>query len=906
MISQEIYSQYLSYGLSVIGCNEKKEAVTSWEGFKSVKAKQSDIDRFQRAGAVSIAIVCGEVSQNLLCIDFDLKYHPTGIDLFESCLDKIIDYLGGGENLVIVSTPSGGRHLWFRSDNVSTNKKLAGRPTTEEERKKNPKLKRLNFIETRGQGGYAVAPPSAGYEFLQGSFAFIPHLKSEQMDDVLAICKSYNVIEEDKIEQRPKNVPVHIYKNAPWDAYNNDTSDPHLKVLEESGWEFVAKIGDRIYYKRPGSENKWSANWHTGKRLFYVFTSNSEFEPDNAYTPFTIYMKLAHDGNKKEAIKALRKAGYGEAWTENDHKVIKSVAVELEKGKMFEDIIAHLLYDSPQITEQEQKKIFEAAVSINKVKRGAFWRRGSKGALSIDRVSFLSFLQSASPELQKLWRVVLLVDDPKSLAYRMTIVNEETRIIYQTHLKGIKVELFNWVSNFDFSEYDVSPDEISNLVIGITDAAWENILDYIPVTPISEFEFLRDTKDTSYHFFLNNIVKVTADDILYTRYEDLDGDKYVWREKIIPRNFNNIAIQGEEFILNSYLSRFLQRLSGFTPDNEHWLLSEPKTEEEIQRFEALYAFMTAYGYLITNFKDPDKPYTILIAEDTEDDGQGGGTGKGLFMKCVAQIRNVCLIDGKNWNPDKSFAFQRVDLNTDVLSIEDTEKYFNFRKLYNAATEGIEIEKKNKDSFFLPFTHSPKMAITTNYDLLDSSIHSVRRVKKLILSRYFNLERTPRSEFDNKNFFYDWDDEDWTEFYAFSFFCIQKFYQNGILQSSETENSTIKAIKLKAGSAGSEFYTYCSDKILEKNEVSYAAKEFWTNFLEDHNVDKKEFLYKHFKDAVFFFCSKKGYECELKRDDARNPYNGKYGIEKFFIKKKPKTEGDEIFEKAGSNSDDLPF
>jgi hypothetical protein len=50
--------------------------------------------------------------------------------------------------LVIVQTPKGGRHLYYRCATIAGNQKLA------------VSADRTVLIETRGEGGYAIIPPS--------------------------------------------------------------------------------------------------------------------------------------------------------------------------------------------------------------------------------------------------------------------------------------------------------------------------------------------------------------------------------------------------------------------------------------------------------------------------------------------------------------------------------------------------------------------------------------------------------------------------------------------------------------------------------------------------------------------------------------------------------------------------
>ena len=50
------------------------------------------------------------------------------------------------------------------------------------------------------------------------------------------------------------------------------------------------------------------------------------------------------------------------------------------------------------------------------------------------------------------------------------------------------------------------------------------------------------------------------------------------------------------------------------------------------------------------------------------------------------------------------------------------KNFDFERLFSVITEGLTLEKKNKDAIKIPFNKSPKVSITTNYALKGDGIH----------------------------------------------------------------------------------------------------------------------------------------------------------------------------------------
>ena len=127
----------------------KAPALSGWKSYQSKIAAPKTLDKWFANGNRGIAIICGQVSGNLEVIDFD---DPAAFESWKRLVEK-----QGGSNLirklVIAETPRGGYHVYYRcSDGVEGNQKLAQRTDS------NGKLKVL--IETRGEGGYVVAPGS--------------------------------------------------------------------------------------------------------------------------------------------------------------------------------------------------------------------------------------------------------------------------------------------------------------------------------------------------------------------------------------------------------------------------------------------------------------------------------------------------------------------------------------------------------------------------------------------------------------------------------------------------------------------------------------------------------------------------------------------------------------------------
>ena len=97
----------------------------------------------------------------------------------------------------------------------------------------------------------------------------------------------------------------------------------------------------------------------------------------------------------------------------------------------------------------------------------------------------------------------------------------------------------------------------------------------------------------------------------------------------------------------------------------------------------------------------------------------------------------------------------------------------FERLFSVVTEGLTLEKKNKDAIKIPFNKSPKIAITTNYAIKGAGNSFERRKWELELNQYYNKTFTPLDEF-KKLMFGDWDDKEWEQFDNYMINCLSSY------------------------------------------------------------------------------------------------------------------------------------
>nr|HPN71475.1 bifunctional DNA primase/polymerase [Saprospiraceae bacterium] len=861
VIDEIVYQRFINSKISIIGC-KGKIPVKSWTPYQSRFPSDKEIKSFREAGATGIAAVCGQISGYLICIDFDTKNHPRGSEIVSDCCTDLIDVVGEYLfQMVRVSTPSGGTHLWFRSEekNEYKNKKLASRITTIEERQINPKVKELTFIEIRAEGGYAMVHPSPGYTIEHGSFENIPTFKNEVVDQIIDVVKSFNEVfdEPTPISVREKR-EYDNYSLTPWDAYNNDQSNPHLEVLENAGWKIASQKGDQIFYRRPGSENKWSANWHIQKRLFYVFSSSTVFEQDKAYTPFSVLSTIEHNGNKKEATRFIISKGYGKQWEKHQQDFIDEVSIELDKGKMFEDVIQELQSANEHGPEMISR-VKDILTEKNIAKRKLYYSliRNNKGVclVNIIRHEFRNFLVSTYPRLGKNWRIIKSADD------EFLLIDESKKTVenLQNGYEDIAPLLAHWIDE-DIAHFINEDEQWSRLLKEehekLPPSFKKSLFTEMDKTAKNEIQFLTDDKHNSYFFFSTTVVKVSKEGVDIIPYGETFA--YVKKADILERDFNRV-VNGDP----SDFGKYCYRLSGLADSCDEMSLLQIYSASDQSNWNKLRPLVLAIGYLVHRFKDPSKAFAIIISEDVDDSNKGGGTGKSLVLKSLKYVRNLIEMDGKNLKTHNQFAFGPISSNTDILLLNDLSAAFDIKMMYNQITDSFEVERKGVDRKVIPFELAPKICMTTNYSMggSDDSEHQSRRIKNLYISKYYTRERTPETDF-GRNLFFDWDQNDWNLFYNFIMDCVQIYFRSArvVPNQSSNSNSVKKKIREELNPYGDEFIHFLDESILRptwlnNNKNTLFAAEIrpqikYTDFKNEHNIDgSRELSAKLFKDNL---------------------------------------------------------
>jgi hypothetical protein len=804
---------YLKTGISVIATDQNKRSLGSWKKYQTTPLTESELKDHFNSRAEGIAVICGGVSGGLEVIDIDAKYDITGtlIERIYASIEELCPDLL--KTLYTVTTKGKGMHLYYRCEVVEGNMKLASRPTTEEERGRNPHEKTKVLIETRGEAGYVIAPPTPGYE--RTGPQEIPVLTADQRDTLLSIMRSFNEVVEQERPQR--QLGAERFSVKPWEDFSE--RGDHRTLLEANGWHYTGSRGDNEYFRRPGKDDGVSASWHVSKKLFYCFTSSTQFEPGKAYRLSSIYAIIDHGGDFAAAAKALISRGYGQEQS-NYGKIEKAVFKKKQEGYNADDL-------KEMVTKQYGKSGQEAAEIIDELQAKwgdnicTFWNPDKQGKPDIMHSKLIQFLTITGG-------FHLYFYDPGSTIFKTIRIKDG--LVEEASTEQMKKFIFGYINTLpDAFDGGITPEQLMEAVSrGASTYFSDPKLEFMQH---AKLDLLRDTATKAFFPFRNGIVTVDRKGASIVNYSEVKG--HIWRNQVIDFP---IQILSDEEIHCEYMT-FLQRISG---DND----------------ERLIACMTHIGYLLHRYKDPARPWSVILAEETDNEDKGGGTGKGIFVKALSQLLKLVKLDGKTFTVDKNFALQRVSLDSQLIAVEDCDRKMDFEKFNSQLTEGSTVEKKNKDELFIEYKDSPKWIFTTNYVMNIKGNHGKRRSKTFEVSPYFGPSRTPFDEFGHL-LFDDWDQDEWNRFYNFMFGCLSLYLDQGIISIDNSDKLKKKQIIQQFGEDYFEWfgdYLGCNGDKIAQIESSKSCtwaffKDLHQDFMKTYDLDKKDYSVKRFKKAL---------------------------------------------------------
>ena len=301
MVKKEIIKRFLELSLNPVPV--KKGTKAPIRGGHNTAFEESEIDKYTFE---EVGVSTGYPSLNLEVLDFDTK----NVDNPEQFIKDFEDIVPSSllSKLVVQSTPSGGRHYFYRASNIESSQKLARN------------LIGAASIETRGIGGYVKCYPSEGYNVISdANFGEIPQLTNQERDFLITVCRQKDELTKKDVYKRYSQDDLESIKRFP--EYNDD-DEVGIELLESNGWTYHSTNGDWYNLTRPDSK---SGDLHGGynrkDKFFQTFSTGQDtFEEKRGYNNHHLFAELECEGNYKKAYALLYEKGFGVEQLEDEEE----------------------------------------------------------------------------------------------------------------------------------------------------------------------------------------------------------------------------------------------------------------------------------------------------------------------------------------------------------------------------------------------------------------------------------------------------------------------------------------------------------------------------------------------------------------------------------------------------------
>jgi hypothetical protein len=409
------------------------------------------------------------------------------------------------------------------------------------------------------------------------------------------------------------------------------------------------------------------------------------------------------------------------------------------------------------------------------------------GNIQVDQTRLIEFLSNSG--FAKYYES----DNPSS-----SLVRKDDSFLWRTSREKIKDFVVKQIEHIPENEL---PNNCSHLDLKAPLIESSNVYlsrDKLEFLPEVNPKLDRDTKRVSFFYFQNGYVRATSDDIELKEYSDLDG--VVWRDQVIHHKF---------------------RMSDTDPLESDWMeFLRDVTGGETDRLNAL---TSAIGYLLHGHKDPTEARAIIFMDQAISDVASGRTGKSLVAESLQKLVPVNRIDARNFSFGSQFSFQSVKTEHQVIDFNDASKDFNFKKLFSAVTDDIQVERKYEDEITIPFNKSPKFIISTNHVIEGGGSSFEDRVFRIEFAPYYSEDYCPNDKFEYK-FFNDWSDKDWNVFYELMIHFARQYISSG-LQAYDQINIKKRELRQKTSN---EFAKW----ILNQDPGEYQKSRLFDKFKKD--------------------------------------------------------------------------
>lgn len=621
--------------------------------------------------------------------------------------------------------------------------------------------------------------------------------------------KYFKKFEEDYpneyLDQSGKDVSRVCFESYDPNIYINYDAKEYNPQLEERGHSVIdkvptVKIEDQDKIIKMIMEWNWATDFVEGQRNEHIFNIASAFcdyGVDQYNAEGYILNNIIHgdfkENEAKTAIKSAYKSrSFGTKYFE-DYSKIDQIKNDLKNGKT-------KVIEKYKIDEQTFDQISE------EVRHEDFWyyEENSKGQqkIKIDSLKYKLFLE----------RNGFKKHFPNN-SQKASFVQIESNKVKETSTEIIK----DFVLDYLMERKEIDIWNYCSTYLNLFSENYLNMLETITLT------MLNDTRTVSYLAFKNGVLKVDKNTVELIDYIDID--LYIWERQIIQRDY----IQSK------------------SNDNDYKSFIKNISHESTEPIESVI------GYLLCTYKTKRDNKAIIFNDEVISQNPEGGTGKGLLIQGLRHIRQVSILDGKAFDDKKSFPYQTVNQETQVLIFDDVKKNFDFESKFSLVTEGMTLERKNKDAIKLSVEESPKIAITTNYAIKGEGNSHNRRRHEVEIAQYYGGGKEPFDDF-GRNLFDDWDEDDFIRFDNYMIYCLQLYLKTGLIHQNARN---LKKRKFVA-STSMEWVEYCEEDNLKLNK-RIDKKQAFNDFVDEYPDFKKWFTQRRFTSWVQKWATYLGFE-----------------------------------------------
>lgn len=396
------------------------------------------------------------------------------------------------------------------------------------------------------------------------------------------------------------------------------------------------------------------------------------------------------------------------------------------------------------------------------------------------------------------------------------LVRVTGNIVKRVNAKNIREFIRKWVMD----RYE--DNDILNLVLDslkLTSSGLESLYEV-------DLDFSSYTMDSQFFFFPNKTIEIkrtgdgTAEMQEYN--QGIGIRNYVWEENVIKHSFRRmedmfkvvqtvdskgkpafdievLSVKSKFFAYMINTSRIYWRkeieerfetegeAEAYREAHKFDIAGEGLSKIEIaEQKQNLLSKIFAFGYMLHHYKSPSRAWAPMAMDCKLGDlGEcNGRSGKSFFFTVLGMLMKTVKLSGRNPKlMDNPHVFDQVNQYTQMLLIDDCDRYLNTGQFYDNITGPLTVNPKNNRSFTIPFEDSPKLAFTTNYVPSDFDPSTSARLLYLTFSDYYHQKtednnyresRSIHSDFDKDLYDRAYTEDEWIADINFWLQCC-KFY-----------------------------------------------------------------------------------------------------------------------------------